>query len=134
MPIGATLSYELNQSHLLLISLSSPDLRNAVDDISFLNPVDVGELLIFNSRVLYTLPEGGAPLKLDGDNPLVMVEVEAWVTKPEKVSSNMSNKFHFTFSLPGKVTCKKVVPSSLEEGKRMAARMAADVEQAKFGA
>ncbi len=63
-----------------------------------------------------------------------MVEVEAWVTKPENVSSNMSNKFHFTFSLPGKGTCKKVVPSSMEEGKRMAVRMAADVEQAKLGA
>ena len=30
-----------------------------VDDISFLEPVDVGDLLVFHARVLYTLPEGG---------------------------------------------------------------------------
>jgi len=35
-------------------------------------PVDVGDLMVFNSRVLYTLP--------DGDPSLVMMEVEAWVT------------------------------------------------------
>ena len=87
------------------------------------------DLLIFHSRVLYSLPDGG-DLKLDGNNPLLMIEVEAWVTTPEQVTSKMSNKFHFTFSLPDKDTCKKVVPENLAEGKRMAARIFADRDQA----
>jgi acyl-coenzyme A thioesterase 9 len=102
-----------------------------VDDISFMAPVDVGELLLYHSRILYVLPDGG-DLQLDGKNPLLMVEVEAFVTSPEQVSSKLSNKFHFTFSLPDKSaeSCKVVVPSNLLEGKRMAARVLADREQA----
>ena len=30
-----------------------------VDNITFLSPVDVGDLLQFNSRVIYSLPDGG---------------------------------------------------------------------------
>jgi len=99
-----------------------------VDDISFLNPVEVGELLLFHSRILYTLPDGGQ-MKLDGDNPLVMVEVEARVTCPEKVSSKISNKFNFTFSLPTLSTVKKVVPGDDEEAVAMSKRIIADIQQ-----
>ena len=102
-----------------------------VDDISFLSPVDVGELLVFHSRVLYSLPDGGG-LNLDGGKtPLVLVEVEAWVTRPEVVTATLSNKFHFTFSLPGKESCRTVVPENFEDAKRMAERMIADLEQAQ---
>jgi len=56
----------------------------------------------------------------------VIEEVD--LTTPEQVTSKMSNKFHFTFSLPGG-SCKKVVPGNLAEGKRMAARIFADRDQ-----
>jgi hypothetical protein len=102
-----------------------------VDDISFLAPVEVGELLLLHSRVLYSLPRGG-DLKLDGDNHLVMVEVEARVTCPEKVSSKLSNRFSFTFSLPGRADgeVKEIVPGDEEQAIAMAKRMIADREQA----
>jgi acyl-coenzyme A thioesterase 9 len=85
-------------------------------------PVDVGDLMVFNSRVLYTLP--------DGDPSLVMMEVEAWVTEPEKANARVSNVFYFTFALPEGTSCRKVLPSNIDEARRMSRRMAADVEQA----
>ncbi|GMH95572.1 hypothetical protein TrVE_jg3665 [Triparma verrucosa] len=99
-----------------------------VDDVSFLSPVDVGDLMVFHSRVVYTLKDGGT-IKLDGDCPLVMVEVEAWVQDPVKVESEISNRFYFTFSLPESEGCREIVPGDMEEAKRMAQRMVADEEQ-----
>jgi acyl-coenzyme A thioesterase 9 len=104
-----------------------------VDDISFESPVDVGDLLVFNSRVLYTLPEGGflGDYVIDHTNmPLVMIEVEAWVTEPEKAQARVSNHFYFTFALPEGTKCCKVLPANIDEARRMASRMTADKEQA----
>lgn len=104
-----------------------------VDDISFDAPVDVGDLLVFNSRVLYTLPEGGflGDYLIDHQKqPLVMIEVEAWVTEPEKAEARVSNHFYFTFALPEGATCRNVLPSNIDEARRMASRMTADKEQA----
>jgi acyl-coenzyme A thioesterase 9 len=106
-----------------------------VDDISFESPVDVGDLLVFNSRVLYTLPEGGylGDYVTDhGGMPLVMVEVEAWVTEPEKAEARVSNHFYFTFGLPVGTSCRKVLPGNIDEARRMASRMTADKEQASL--
>ena len=89
-----------------------------VDDISFDSPVDVGDLLVFNSRVLYTLPDGGklGEYFVDYDNtPLIMVEVTTWVTVPETAEAKVSNRFYFTYSLPNKKTCRKVLPSNIDE-------------------
>ena len=68
-------------------------------------------------------------LKLDGDNPLAIIEVEAWVQDPVEVTSEVSNRLYFTFSLPGKESCREVVPENLAEAKRAAQRMLADLEQ-----
>jgi acyl-coenzyme A thioesterase 9 len=103
-----------------------------VDDISFDSPVDAGDLLVFNSRVLYTMPKGGFLgdyVEDHSDCPLIMVEVEAWVTEPEKASAKISNHFYFTFSLPKGTPCRRVLPANIDEARRMASRMAADVEQ-----
>lgn len=103
-----------------------------VDDISFDSPVDAGDLLVFNSRVLYTLPNGGCLGDYVEDHsecPLIMVEVEAWVTEPEKASAKISNHFYFTFALPKGTPCRRVLPANIDEARRMASRMAADVEQ-----
>ena len=104
-----------------------------MDDISFDSPVDIGDLLVFNSRVLYTLPEGGflGDYLIDHANQsLVMMEVEAWVTEPEKAEARVSNHFYFTFALPKGSTCRKVLPANIDEARRMASRMTADKEQA----
>jgi len=104
-----------------------------VDDISFESPVDVGDLLVFNSRVLYTMPNGGFLGDYVEDHvncPLITVEVEAWVTEPEKAYAKISNHFYFTFCLPEGTPCRKVLPANIDEARRMATRMAADMEQA----
>jgi acyl-coenzyme A thioesterase 9 len=104
-----------------------------VDDISFDSPVDVGDLLVFNSRVLYTQRGGGFLGDYVEDHegqPLVMMEVEAWVTVPEKADARVSNIFHFTFSLPKGTPCRKVLPANIDEARRMSRRMAMDKEQA----
>lgn len=103
-----------------------------VDDISFDSPVDVGDLLVFNSRVLYTMPEGGFLGEYVEDHsncPLLMLEVEAWVTEPERASAKISNHFYFTFCLPKGTPCREVLPANIDEARRMASRMAADLEQ-----
>ena len=104
-----------------------------VDDISFDSPVYVGDLLVFKSRILYTLPKGGylGDYVEDHTNmPLVIVEVEAWVTEPEVADARVSNVFYFTFALPNKKSCRTILPGNLEEARRMAIRMVADAEQA----
>eukprot|EP00978_Attheya_sp_CCMP212_P003918 scaffold8359_cov53-Attheya_sp.AAC.3 len=105
-----------------------------VDGVSFESPVDIGDLLVFNSRVLYTMPEGGNLGKYFSNKdhegrPLVMVEVEAWVTEPEHARARISNTFYFSYALPNKTTCRKVLPGNIDQAHRMAIRMAADEAQ-----
>ncbi len=103
-----------------------------VDNITFLSPVDVGDLLQFNSRVIYSLPEGGklgAEVKKHSSKPLVMIEVECLVMEPEKAKAHLSNRFYFTFVLPTKEYCRKILPGTIEESRRMVQRMVADEEQ-----
>jgi acyl-coenzyme A thioesterase 9 len=91
-----------------------------VDEVSFTKPVDVGDLLVFNSRVVYT--------EDTGDNKsLVHIQVEAWVTEPEQISSTRANQFYFTYSVPTKV--RKVLPSNIDEARLSAMRILADEEQ-----
>jgi acyl-coenzyme A thioesterase 9 len=104
-----------------------------VDEISFDKPVDVGDLLVFKSRVLYTMPNGGN-LGQYVDNheklPLVNVEVEVWVTSPENRKAEVSNHLYFTFALPKSKTCKLVLPANIDQARRQASRMHADEVQA----
>eukprot|EP00557_Chaetoceros_sp_GSL56_P013044 CAMPEP_0176481122 /NCGR_PEP_ID=MMETSP0200_2-20121128/2647_1 /TAXON_ID=947934 /ORGANISM="Chaetoceros sp., Strain GSL56" /LENGTH=483 /DNA_ID=CAMNT_0017877297 /DNA_START=91 /DNA_END=1542 /DNA_ORIENTATION=+ len=99
-----------------------------VDNITFNAPVNVGDLLQFNSRVIYSLPDGGKldEVKKHSSKPLIMIEVECYVMEPEITRSYLSNRFYFTFVLPTKGTCRKVLPGTLEEARRMVERMVAD--------
>ena len=106
-----------------------------VDDISFDAPVNVGELLVFKSRCLYTQPDGGdlGEYVQDHDGmPLVSVEVETWVTSPENATAKLSNHFYFTFALPNKTSCRTILPGNIDQARVMAARITADREQASF--
>lgn len=99
-----------------------------VDNITFNAPVNVGDLLQFNSRVIYSLPDGGKldEVKKHSSKPLIMIEVECYVMEPEITRAYLSNRFYFTFVLPTKETCRKVLPGTLEEARRMVERMVAD--------
>ncbi len=104
-----------------------------VDNITFHTPVDVGDLLQFTSKVVYSLPDGGdlgGDIASHSNKPLVMIEVECFVMDPTKVKAHVSNRFYFTFLLPTKKTCKKVLPGTLGEARKMVYRMIADEEQA----
>ena len=104
-----------------------------VDNITFHTPVDVGDLLQFTSKVVYSLPEGGnlgSNVAAHSKKPLVMIEVECFVMEPANAKAHLSNRFYFTFLLPTKKRCKKVLPGSLNEARRMVTRMIADEEQA----
>ncbi|OIW10149.1 hypothetical protein TanjilG_27900 [Lupinus angustifolius] len=100
-----------------------------VDHVDFVKPVDVGNFLRLKSCVLYT--------ELDNpDKPLVNVEVVAHVTKPELRSSEVSNRFYFTFgvdpeAIKNGLRIRNVVPDTEEEARKVLERM--DAENSKFG-
>lgn len=95
-----------------------------VDHVNFLKPVDVGNFLRFKSCVLYTELE-------DPAKPLINVEVVAHVTRPELRSSEVSNKFYFTFSvlsdaIASGLKIRNVVPATEEEARRVIERIDAE--------
>ncbi|CAA2946304.1 Hypothetical predicted protein [Olea europaea subsp. europaea] len=97
-----------------------------VDHVDFLKPVDVGDFLRFKSCVLYTESE-------NSDLPLINIEVVAHVTRPELRSSEVSNRFYFTFTVRPEAKAmndgfriRKVVPATEEEARTILARMEAD--------
>mmetsp|Transcript_21213 Transcript_21213/g.49813 ORF Transcript_21213/g.49813 Transcript_21213/m.49813 type:complete len:491 (-) Transcript_21213:33-1505(-) len=106
-----------------------------VDDISFDKPVDVGDLLVFKSHVLYTRPDGGH-LGSYVDNheglPLVFIEVECWVNCPESKKAEVSNHFYYTFALPNKTSCRRVLPANIDQARRQATRMHIGETQAEL--
>ncbi|KAL2935655.1 Acyl-coenzyme A thioesterase 9 mitochondrial [Bienertia sinuspersici] len=93
-----------------------------VDHVDFLKPVDVGDFLRFKSCVLYTELE-------DPEHPLINVEVEAHVTRPELRSSEVSNTFYFTFTIcpeakaeQNRVIIRNVVAATEEEARHILER------------
>ncbi|CAI9770701.1 unnamed protein product [Fraxinus pennsylvanica] len=97
-----------------------------VDHVDFLKPVDVGDFLRFKSCVLYTESE-------NSDQPLIHIEVVAHVTRPELRSSEVSNRFYFTFTVRPEAKAmddgfriRKVVPVTEEEARTILGRMEAD--------
>ncbi|CAM9295243.1 unnamed protein product [Ectocarpus fasciculatus] len=77
-----------------------------IDEVVFLQPVDVGDLVKMDACVLYT-KEG----KEAGSSPQACVEVLASVVRPEAVDSKVSNRFNLTFSFPE-------LAKGIEEGNR----------------
>ncbi|TKY59162.1 Acyl-coenzyme A thioesterase 9 [Spatholobus suberectus] len=86
--------------------------------------VDVGNFLRLKSCVLYTELDNLA-------EPLVNVEVVAHVTKPEHRSSEVSNRFYFTFgvdpeAIKNGLMLRHVVPATEEEARKVLERMDAE--------
>ncbi|KAI9081951.1 hypothetical protein K1719_036213 [Acacia pycnantha] len=95
-----------------------------VDHVDFFKPVDVGNFLRLKSCVLYTEHKNLA-------EPRVNVEVVAHVTKPELRSSEVSNRFYFTFAvnpeaIEGGLRIRHVVPATEEEAVKVLERMDAE--------
>lgn len=95
-----------------------------VDHVDFFKPVDVGNYLRLKSCVLYTELDNVA-------EPLVNVEVVAHVTKPEHRSSEVSNRFYFTFgiypeTIKNGLKIRHVVPATEEEAKKVLERLDAE--------
>ncbi|KAL9233154.1 hypothetical protein vseg_008184 [Gypsophila vaccaria] len=96
-----------------------------VDHVDFVKPVDVGNFLRMKSSVLYTELQNPA-------RPLINIEVVAHVTRPELRTSEVSNKFYFTFTVCPEAVKKglqirSVFPATEEEARRVIERM--DAEQ-----
>jgi acyl-coenzyme A thioesterase 9 len=147
-------AFELAFSNAYLFAGRKPHFVE-VDQVRFMSPVDVGDLLVLNSRILYTstTTEENSDVPQQQQHALhtsttapsvshVHVEVEAWVTEPEKVSARLSNQFYFTFECGSDETetttdsqqqqqrpIRRVLPSNWEQAQRMAWRMKADHEQ-----
>jgi len=114
-------AYEIAFSTCYLFAGARPEFYQ-VAHVDFLSPVDVGDLMRFDSAVLYTHTgqETGAPH--------VHVQVVASICRPESVQSSISNTFNFVFRVPSKATVRKVLPANLDQAKRMVDRMTADLE------
>mmetsp|Transcript_1432 Transcript_1432/g.3494 ORF Transcript_1432/g.3494 Transcript_1432/m.3494 type:complete len:181 (-) Transcript_1432:455-997(-) len=98
-----------------------------VDQVAFTIPVSVGDLTNFQAQVIYadvhhelrdfTVYQG------QKDVPLVSIEVSAWVVEPEQASAKLSNKFVYTFAGDAGSEIRKVLPSNMEEARKMAIQM-----------
>jgi acyl-coenzyme A thioesterase 9 len=131
-------AFELAFSNAYMFGGSRPVFLET-DEVSFTKAVNVGDLLVFNSRVIYTnagrLSDYYENMRSTDENQttterlmLVHVEVECWVTEPETVKSTLSNQFYFTFAIVNKPV-RNVLPGTMDEARRMAIRMLHDKAQ-----
>ena len=67
----------------------------------------------------------------DNNKTLLHIQVEAWVTEPEKATAKIANQFYFTFAATATddKPIRNVLPSNIEEARQMVWRMQADKEQ-----
>lgn len=97
-----------------------------VDQVSFSVPVSVGDLTNFHARVIHTEVQKEIRdfnlFRGQRDVPIVSVEVSAWIVVPEEATAKLSNRFYFTFALESGTRIRKVLPSNMEEARRMAVR------------
>ncbi len=82
--------------------------------------MDVGDLLRFKARVLHVDFDNGKDNKVSShDNTqCVDVEVECFVTRPEMVTSEVSNTFLFTFFVDSKRQDHEKSDAELKERRR----------------
>ena len=149
-------AYELAHSTAYLFAGRRPVFLE-LDEVTFRSPVSVGDLLRFESCVLYT----SEAMDLAG-RVTVHVEVRAQVMRPEERSAVTSNTFNFTFGVTanadgsgraalsqavsdsggggggggsggggggGGVELRRVLPATHEEAYRVMERYTADLAQ-----
>jgi len=62
----------------------------------------------------------------------VFIEVECWVNCPESKKAEVSNHFYYTFALPNKTSCRRVLPANIDQARRQATRMHIGETQAEL--
>jgi acyl-coenzyme A thioesterase 9 len=97
-----------------------------VDQVSFSIPVNVGDLTNFQARVIHSEVQDEIRdfdlFRGQKNVPLVSVEVSAWIVVPEEATAKLSNRFYFTFALESGTQIRKVLPSNMEEARKMTIR------------
>lgn len=116
-------AYELAYATAYVFGGSVPRFRE-VDEVVFRTPVDVGDLVHFESCVLFTS-------KSLHKNPSIHVEVLASVVNPEATNTHVSNSFNFTFEVEGEQQRElcSVLPETREEALKMVTRFYGDIAQ-----
>jgi len=114
-------AYELAFATAYRFSGVVPRFRE-IDEVNFVTPVDVGDLLHMDSRVLYTSYHMH-------QLPSVHVVVTANVMKPGDSSHTVSNSFFFTFEVCTDMVLPRIIPESLEESVEALTRYHADLIQ-----
>ena len=114
-------AFELAFSSAYIFSGARPHFLS-IDEVTFSKPVEVGSLLQFESKVVYTEVEQG----------LVHVHVAAFITHPEERTTTLSNQFFFTFSVgdAGSGALRHVLPTTAEEARLQLEAM--DMENVEF--
>jgi len=97
--------------------LGSQPVFREIDRIVFRRPVEISDILRFESCVIWTSPKSVEQQIL---HPLVHVEVIATIIRPEKQLTMNSNVFHFTFESRDGRDVKRVLPLTIEEALRVA--------------
>lgn len=128
-------AYELARSTAHIFGGRRP-VFHELDEVTFRTPVNVGDMVKFESSVLYTSEQ------MDPDGrATVHTEVNAFVITPETGATVVSNKFHFTFGLAenadgtggsvlGKdIYLRRVLPASRAESYRIVERYLSDRQQ-----
>jgi len=86
----------------------------AMDDVTFYKPVEIGDILTFDSSVTYTSHQ--SPSENSKQQSFIQVEVIASVTNPKIGQKHMTNTFNFTFLCPENETpLPRIIPETYEE-------------------
>mmetsp|Transcript_109463 Transcript_109463/g.349247 ORF Transcript_109463/g.349247 Transcript_109463/m.349247 type:complete len:441 (+) Transcript_109463:74-1396(+) len=130
-------AYELARSTVHIFGGRRP-IFHELDEVTFRLPVNVGDMVKFESAILYT----SEVMDVDG-RATVHVQVTAFVIKPENKSATMSNTFNFTFGLSENldgsgssvhgrnIELRRVLPASRMEAYQIVERYMADRAQVK---
>lgn len=87
-------AYELAYSTAICFTKGIPVLITTIDDLNFVHPVQIGSLLYFSGRIVYTDRDPSDPENVQRIN----VEVIADVIEPKSGSRLTTNTFHYTYS------------------------------------
>jgi len=128
-------AYELARSTAHLFGGRRP-IFHELDEVTFRAPVSVGDMVKFESCVLYTSeqmdPQGRATIH---------TEVKAFILRPETREAVISNTFNFTFgvavnedgsggsAMGGEVQLRRVLPENMLEACRIVERYLSDKQQ-----
>lgn len=134
-------AYELAYANAYLFGGVRPRFVE-VDEVRFTKEVNIGDLLVFSSKILYT--QEMPPVQKDGNTYATThlhVQVEAWVTEPEQIKATSANQFYYTMEVKREISggaegndhrqVRAVLPANWDEALQAATRILADKAQSR---